>query len=500
MIFDGGWRILSGQTPYKDFLMAFGPLTFFIQAAAFKLFGVNWTSMVIAAGILAAAAGLSVLRTISLLYGKQRIWLPGLAGLLVGTAFQSIFGTLFMEQVAFLFLLLGVQAICESLHCTPRYRFLFVALAGVLSVLSFLGKQNVGPFALALTGFLSVVLGLPHLRDCLKLLGAFLIGTAVATGLFIVWLVMFSDPDLFIRHALEVPAHVGRGRIPLSQVAFTPFLLSYIRGTTQWCYALALGGVFYILCLCFFDRDVREKFLGIPRYRVALALTAACPFVHSVFAFTVLNQPYNTVFFAGLILGLGYGLLGLIPGPEAKGRAWLTILVCFISPFLMFEIMYHGWQRDQHDTFPLGAADLSQRLRVPGMEHVRWITPTSAASATRKGKALEPQDIEDVYSYLASRKQDFFVLGDASYLYGLNGVIPPQPLLYFQKNHYYLEDDFVRLDDWILKSLKARDIRLIVREKVYYSGYFPFPNTLQWISDNFHPGPVFGDFEILLRE
>ena len=56
---------------------------------------------------------------------------------------------------------------------------------------------------------------------------------------------------------------------------------------------------------------------------------------------------------------------------------------------------------------------------------------------------------------MASRKQDFFVLGDASYLYGLNRVIPPQPLLYFQRNHYYLQDDFARLDDWILKSLQA---------------------------------------------
>lgn len=34
-IFDGGWRILQGQTPYQDFLFPYGPVTFSIQALFF---------------------------------------------------------------------------------------------------------------------------------------------------------------------------------------------------------------------------------------------------------------------------------------------------------------------------------------------------------------------------------------------------------------------------------------------------------------------------------
>jgi hypothetical protein len=30
MMFDGAWRILSGQAPFKDFIMAFGPVSFAI--------------------------------------------------------------------------------------------------------------------------------------------------------------------------------------------------------------------------------------------------------------------------------------------------------------------------------------------------------------------------------------------------------------------------------------------------------------------------------------
>src|SRR3982750_635103 len=56
MIFDGGWRILEGQTPYRDFLIPFGPITFYIQALFFRVFGVNWTATVIPACLFSAIA------------------------------------------------------------------------------------------------------------------------------------------------------------------------------------------------------------------------------------------------------------------------------------------------------------------------------------------------------------------------------------------------------------------------------------------------------------
>ena len=44
IIFDGAYRIISGQTPYRDFFMPIGPVVFWIQAVFFKLFGVNYTA------------------------------------------------------------------------------------------------------------------------------------------------------------------------------------------------------------------------------------------------------------------------------------------------------------------------------------------------------------------------------------------------------------------------------------------------------------------------
>src|ERR1017187_4797074 len=148
MMFDGAWRILSGQVPFKDFIMAFGPVSFAIQALFFKIFGVTWTTMV-----LAAAAAVSVMRSMALLFGRERVWLVAGAGFLVGTSIQSMFGTLWIEQVAFFFCLLALQALCESLHCRTGPRLACFSLAGALSALAFFTKQNAGGATLAFIAF-----------------------------------------------------------------------------------------------------------------------------------------------------------------------------------------------------------------------------------------------------------------------------------------------------------------------------------------------------------
>jgi hypothetical protein len=114
ILFDGGWRILSGQVPFKDFLMAFGPVSLTLQALFFKILGVNWTAMVVAGAVVAVVAALSAMRTMALLFGKQRLWLIGSCGFLVGTSYQSMAGTLFVEQVAFLVEAAGHSHDCEG--------------------------------------------------------------------------------------------------------------------------------------------------------------------------------------------------------------------------------------------------------------------------------------------------------------------------------------------------------------------------------------------------
>lgn len=55
--------------------MALTPPSCRPQALFFAIFGVNWTSMVLAAALLGVGAALSVMRIMSLLFGKTHLWL-----------------------------------------------------------------------------------------------------------------------------------------------------------------------------------------------------------------------------------------------------------------------------------------------------------------------------------------------------------------------------------------------------------------------------------------
>ena len=51
IVFDGAWRILSGQIPFRDFYTPIGLTPIFIQALFFKYFGLSWFCYVLHAAI-----------------------------------------------------------------------------------------------------------------------------------------------------------------------------------------------------------------------------------------------------------------------------------------------------------------------------------------------------------------------------------------------------------------------------------------------------------------
>src|SRR5215471_19940023 len=61
IVFDGAWRVFQGQVPYRDFISAFPPVAFFLQALFFRIAGVSFSAMVLSAAVLNALATLLVI-------------------------------------------------------------------------------------------------------------------------------------------------------------------------------------------------------------------------------------------------------------------------------------------------------------------------------------------------------------------------------------------------------------------------------------------------------
>jgi hypothetical protein len=136
------------------------------------------------------------------------------------------------------------------------------------------------------------------------------------------------------------------------------------------------------------------------------------------------------------------------------------------------------------------------RVQVPGLERLKWADVHPPGNETLRGA-----DLEAVVRLLQARQQNFFVLGDCTFLYAFLGRPSPQPMLHFQEWHSYTREDIPRLDARIVEALAHNDVRIVVREKSGFivHGLEEFPRTWHWLTSNFPRRQELGFFEIWER-
>jgi|GEM_PF-3267887 len=277
ILFDAGFRILSGQTPFADFRLPFGPIAPALQAVLFRLFGVDFAGYLASAALAnAVATALAMALLARLLPGRPAWWLLG--GALTAIWFYPPFGTPWIEQTALLFVLAGIVLLLPAVLAErPRIPHLAAAAgSGACAVLALLTKQNAGGAALPAFALLLAVPWLALRREhpgsrkgrpgpdgprgpgqargeAIPLAGrstpppsahgahrasrsiwrnpgappwapalAWLTGAAAASGAFLLWLVRAADPALFVRRRATVGSRPrlahrrrgGRRRLP----------------------------------------------------------------------------------------------------------------------------------------------------------------------------------------------------------------------------------------------------------------------------------------------
>ncbi len=508
MVFDGGWRILQGQAPYKDFLIPFGPITFYVQALFFRLLGVNWSAMVFAACVINSLATMSTIRIVRLLGGGFRL-LALSAGLMTAICFQAPFGTLWFEQTAMFFDLLALQAVVESHRASDHRRGFWLLAGGISLALAALSKQNFGLFFLPVVLAVVVAGELPDMRRACRSVALFGAGTSVAIAIFVLWVWMFSDLPTFVQRFLVVPSEIGRSRLTahaiVTALSFNqmPRLFQFdLLGSMSGCVALLLAGF---------------NFRGPAWRKMAPAGTAALllPWYRSFTQATTANEWENNFAFVGLASCLGISLLltmmhyisirpkadrnvAIRLPTERTAKIVLIIVLGFWGAAVSAYEARIAWRRSVQQ-FATGAL-FGDTVRVRGLERLRWGEATSVDNATTLRKA----DFEDLVSYLSTKERSFFVMGDSTILYGLLGARSPQPLLYFQSSHSFLEREIPRLDAEVAASLESNRVGVVVREKTSFlrevhDAYPQFSLTWRWFTANFDHVADFGNYEVWER-
>ena len=519
-IFDGGWRILQGQIPYKDFFFPTGPVAVYIQALFFRFIGVNWTAAVLPACLFNSVATLSTIRIVRRLSGGSRL-LALCGGLATAICFQPPFGTLIVDQTAVFFDFLALQAVVESLGASGYRRGLWQLAGGFSLALAALSKQNFGILFIPIV-FAVVAAGeLPDVRRACRSLLLAGTGLAAALAIFLGWVWVYSDLPSFVQRSLVMAGEIGRSRVTVNAIvkalSFQTFPL-YIQVDLIGVFA---GGIaVYLACRNLFGKkpDIAAWRQAAPAATVALLL----PFYRSLTQAVTLNDWQNNCAFVGLAACVGVSLLirnmsyiSITPaaGPSGhpagvlrfhsapKLRVCLEVAAVWGALVLGFEGR-DAWNRWVQEFG--SSATFHDTVRVRGLERVRWGEPTPLTYGTGSG-ILQKADFEKLASYLAAKKTNFFIMGDSVILYGILGVRSPQPLLYFMPSHCFLEREIPRLDELISASLERNGIGVVVREKVTYlpevrEAYPRFPRTWAWFTSNFNHVSDFGNYEIWERQ
>lgn len=501
IVFDGAYRIFSGQSIYKDFQAPVGPVTFFLQALLFWIFGVSWNIMIATAALCNVVAAILVVRIVGIFTGFSKLYVY-LAGFLTAVWFYPPFGTVYFEQTALLFALVAIWGILESsvAERIPVKRIL-IGIAGASIALGILSKQNIGLFTLLPILFVFLMTW-ENNREFVYSIAIFLGGFLIPIIVFIVYLYSNQAFDLFRFYVLDIPGEIGLRRI---------FNISRI--IQRYSNAMLMS-VFSILLIIMNLAIINfRRFAKYPRKAIfAAAISISLIITQQLSLLSARNQAENYYGFMGLILGLSFAFFQplVIPlvnwyrklinkAPTIKSTEkfinFYKLGVLVLSALIFLVGVQISSSRVVHDFF--SKANFKEALDIPGMEWVRW------GPQIIQGQIIEAKDIENLYQYLLDSDVDFYIFPEYSFFYGIIGVPSPPPLLWFHKGLTFNDTNRFSIDETIVEGL-TNNYPIVVMSSVGTPGtehlLDNFPAFKNAVAEDYLPINKFGIFDVYERK
>ena len=464
-VFDGGWRILSGQIPFLDFTAPNAIVPILLQAISFSLFGVNWFAYCLHAAIFNGLFCVLAFLFLRMIGGTLTI--SFFYALISGVVFYTPFGIPFQDQHAFFFTFILIFLACFVTRVqNPSIKNTILFFLPALTAISFFSKQIPTIFGVILALCILLVLERSRLLAVVRILS---LGTALTLlELWIIFIVFGIDFNLVNIYLFRLPAELGFSR--LSQAFTMKFLATLKHMLLLWrlFFPFVLVTLFILGALIFFHSrlDIFRKgkngkalneeasFSYFP-----LLLSLSLIVLSVVFLSLTNNQTENGAAFIFISLGLLH--IFLIKSLGRKGLFFVGILLCGGSLLCAWNFHKHvNMTRMVHDLVYEKKFAKDFRNNMPErLSFLVWATPERY-----KGT---PEDFKNTIDFFNGNAGNFFLLGDSSILYALTGRPSVNPALWFDPGQtlpFPTSSWFPDFQDLLLKSLIKNHVRYVVLE------------------------------------
>jgi len=495
IVYDGAYRIIKGQILFKDFITPVGPVTFYIQALFFKIFGLNYCSYLMHSSLF---HGIAVVASILILRMLTNIKIFSyLGGVFTLFWFYPLFGTPWYGNNAYFFSMIGLLFILYGLFRQPKHESFFLIIAGICCTLSFFSKQNIGLFFIPIYYIIILVFDVFNIKKTIKRSLVFSLSAFLSTAAIILLVVIFSDFNNFIKYFFVIPSEAGILRLnkniffaseklilgslpPLLKIFQAPFLFFY--------------SMFIIIALSNF----KKIYLPLKKEFIASALALWLILFQNASQLTTFNAPVNALGFNGIIfIPALYMIYSYLIQKKLsitslnntytinKNKILTPVFYIFIIALLTINVTFaFRWttSRKMHDAFLFSHSKFKEHVDIDALSCLKWGNPTF--SNRRHEGNISANDMKELYAFLKTQ-QNFFIFPCYSIFYSLCGTNPPQPILWFHQGLTHSKENNAELDEWVVSSLIKNKISAVVIEDKWKKMLNDFPKVKNYIHTEF---------------